>query len=269
MVILCSLSFSLPPSLTVTYFQGSHDDVDKVLFNKGKGNKISTEYKLGHKDGTCIPGVGSSGNPSSSDNMKASSDDRVALFERESELRELREYTATVRINSSQVTSVWGMPCVGKSAIVKKLYFDKRRDSDQFIKYGWVDVSHPFNLRDFSGSLLLGFHSVSLQTKDAYRATMRIKDPIQECHMFMKKYPCLVVINNLQSTEEWDLIEASLVSRPSKTVIIVLTTEASIATHCAHSKEDVLNVKGLEADAAFSLFKEKVCLLARNFMCSS
>jgi len=158
------------------------------------------------------------------------------------------------------------MPGVGKSAIVRNLYYDKMHNSDQYFKYSWVDVSHPFNLRNFSGSLLLGMHPTSLPTNDAHRAKMRIKDPIQECYMFLKKHSCLVVINNLQSNEEWDLIEASLVSRPSKTVIIVLTTEASIATHCARSKEDVLNVKGLEADAAFSLFKKKVRLLRKLHM---
>jgi hypothetical protein len=256
-------------ALTISCFQGSHGDGDKVPDNEVKNKNISTEYKLSHKDGASIPCVWFRGDLSSSVKLNATRSDWVVLFERGSELKELRKHIATVRINSSQVTSMWGMPGVGKSAIVRNLYYDKLHNSDQYIKYGWVDVSHPFNLRDFSGSLLFGMHSVSLQTKDACRATMRIKDPIQECHMFLKKYPCLVVINNLQSTEEWDLIEASLVSRPSKTVIVVLTTEASIAAHCAHSKEDVLNVKGLDAEASFSLFRKKVCLLTGNFKCSS
>uniref|UniRef100_A0ACD5ZK31 Uncharacterized protein n=1 Tax=Avena sativa TaxID=4498 RepID=A0ACD5ZK31_AVESA len=246
--------FSAEHSVCV-FLEGSHADGDKVHGNKGK-EKISTEYKLSHKDGIGIPCLGSRGVHSSSDQIKATGD-WVVLFERGSELKELRKHMATVRINCSQVTSLWGMPGVGKSAIVRNLYYDKMHNSDQYFKYSWVDVSHPFNLRNFSGSLLLGMHPTSLQTNDAHRAKMRIKDPIQECYMFLKKHSCLVVINNLQSNEEWDLIEASLVSRPSKTVIIVLTTEASIATHCARSKEDVLNVKGLEADAAFSLFKKK------------
>lgn len=229
-----------------------------VFFEKGSQGQASRDKGKDNKGGTS---KGSSDHLSSDDKMEAARDWMLnhALVERGSELTELRKYIAMVRINSSQVTSVWGMPGVGKSAIVRTLYYDKMLGSDQFVKYGWVDVSHPFNLRDFSGSLLLGFHSESHQSKDAaYRVAMGITDPIEECRKFLSNYRCLVVINNLQSTEEWDSIENNLVSRPSTSVIIVVTTEARIAAHCAHNKEDILNVKGLEADAAYSLFKKEV-----------
>lgn len=189
------------------------------------------------------------------------------LVGRQSQMNELRKYTAKARFNSLQVMSVWGIAGVGKSTLVRNLCYDRMLDSNQFDKYGWVDVSPPFNLRDFSRSLLVNFHSESLQAKEetAYRAALGIEDPIQECRKLLKEHRCLVVIDDLQSTEEWDLIQPALVSRSSRSLIIVITTEASIAAHCADNEELVFNVKGLEADAAFDLFKKKVCLLTRNF----
>ncbi|EMS68831.1 putative disease resistance protein RXW24L [Triticum urartu] len=61
------------------------------------------------------------------------------------------------------------------------------------------------------------------------------------------------------SKKEWDLIKAALLPRSSKkSVIIAITSEASIATCCADKEELIFNVKGLQADAASSLFHQEV-----------
>uniref|UniRef100_A0ACD5UK19 Uncharacterized protein n=1 Tax=Avena sativa TaxID=4498 RepID=A0ACD5UK19_AVESA len=163
---------------------------------------------------------------------------------REPQMNELRRYTAGARFNNSPVISVWGIAGIGKSALVRNLYYDRMLNSKQFNKYCWVDISHPFNLRDFSRSMIADHHSE--------------KDPIKECHDLLSKNQCLVVIDDLQSKEEWDLIQAALVSRSSASIIIVITTDASIATYCTNNEEQVFNVKGLEADAAKELFMKEV-----------
>ncbi|XP_047087208.1 disease resistance protein PIK6-NP-like [Lolium rigidum] len=166
------------------------------------------------------------------------------LVGREPQMNELGRYTARARMNDSPVISVWGIAGVGKSSVVRSLYYDRMVKSKQFNKYSWVDVSHPFNLRDFSRSLISDHHSE--------------KDPIKECRELLSQHQCLVVIDDLQSKEEWDLIQAALVSRPSASIIIVITTEASIATYCTNNDDQVFNVKGLEADAAKELFMKEV-----------
>ena len=156
------------------------------------------------------------------------------LIGRESLLNQLRQYPAKARINSRQVMSVWGIAGVGKSALVKKLYDDTMHDTNLFAKYHWVDISHPFNLKDFQRNLPPDFH--------------------------FEESGWLIVIDNVQSKKEWDFIQTSLViPKSSKSVVIVITTEASIAAYCANSEELVFNVKGLEAAAASTLF-EKVYL---------
>ncbi|XP_048550331.1 disease resistance protein Pik-2-like [Triticum urartu] len=167
------------------------------------------------------------------------------LTGRVSEMNELRTITAKARFKNSHVISVWGIAGIGKSALVRHLYYDRMLLSNPiFQKYSWVDVSHPFNLRDFSRSILSDFLSE--------------KDPINECCELLRQYHCLVVIDDLQSKEEWDLIQAALITTDSKSVIVVITTEASVATYCTKNEEQVFNVKGLETIAAFDLFKKQV-----------
>ena len=101
--------------------------------------------------------------------------------------------------------------------------------------------------------LLLDFHSE--------------KDPIRECQELLRQHQCLVVIDGLRSKEEWDLIQAALVSGASKSVIIVITTEASIAAYCTERIELMLNVQGLQALAAFNFFKKEVCLRVMSIYC--
>ncbi|XP_044425608.1 uncharacterized protein [Triticum aestivum] len=169
------------------------------------------------------------------------------LIGRESQMNELRKYPAIARMSSSQVMSVWGIAGVGKSALVRDLCNiddTKQPEEKLFNRYCWVNVSHPFNLKYFCQDLLSDFHSE--------------KDPIKECHQLLIQDRCLIVIDGIRYKKEWDLIKKSMVPRSSKSVIIVITTEASIATYCANNRQLVFNVKGLEAAAAFDLFKQEV-----------
>ncbi|XP_048550363.1 disease resistance protein Pik-2-like [Triticum urartu] len=169
------------------------------------------------------------------------------LIGRESQMNELRKYPAIARMSSSQVMSVWGIAGVGKSALVRDLCNiddTKQPEEKLFNRYCWVNVSHPFNLKYLCQDLLSDFHSE--------------KDPIKECHQLLIQDRCLIVIDGIRYKKEWDLIKKSVVPRSSKSVIIVITTEASIATYCANNRQLVFNVKGLEAAAAFDLFKQEV-----------
>lgn len=160
----------------------------------------------------------------------------------------------TLYDNDLVVRPVYGIAGVGKSYIVKHVYYNQViQQHSYFQKFGWVDVPHPFNLRDFSWRLLLDLHSGSLQ----HGSMLRIKDPIQDCRELLRQHSCLIVIDGLQSRDEWDLIKAALVfEHDNKNRVIVITHDESVAKYC--SKISWWNVQGLEIDDAFDLFKKRV-----------
>ncbi|VAI93780.1 unnamed protein product [Triticum turgidum subsp. durum] len=173
-------------------------------------------------------------------------DKNDGLVGRESQMTELVKCLTEARVNSRPVMSVWGIAQVGKSALVKKLFYDTvlQLQGGKYDDYYWVDISHPFNMRDLYLTLLSDFHSD--------------KDPTEECHRLLRKGWCLIVIDDLRSTKDWDMIQAALVSKHLKSVVIVITTDRTIAEYCTNNEDLVFNVKALEADAAFHLFKNQV-----------
>ena len=93
-----------------------------------------------------------------------------------------------------------------------------------WIKYGWVNVSRPFDLMDLSWSLLLDLNGGSLQDGMSV-----MQDPIQGCHKYLRNHRCIVVIDGLRSTEEWDLIKAILELGTIQHYVVVITGEESVA----------------------------------------
>jgi hypothetical protein len=169
------------------------------------------------------------------------------------------------------VFSLWGIAGVGKSFVAKSLYyslmFNDRHKT--YTAFSWVDVPYRFNLADFSRRLFLDFHSDNLQAKEAAAINMMEgEDPLEGCRKFMCQEKCLIVIDGLRSIDDWDLIKAAfLVSESTKGSIVVITTEASLAKHCATAGNKVANVRGLEPKEAFRLLT-KVCLLLSRALLS-
>uniref|UniRef100_A0A0D9XU30 Uncharacterized protein n=1 Tax=Leersia perrieri TaxID=77586 RepID=A0A0D9XU30_9ORYZ len=173
-------------------------------------------------------------------------------------------------LEKSQVISIWGFAGVGKSVFVRRSYYLKIEETANYYKkieeaadyyneiqeavnyeqkiqeatdyywkiqevadfdrYGWVDVSHPFDLMDFSRSLLLDLCPELRQAEENADdfCISGVKDPIKECHGFLRDQRCLVVIDGLRSTEEWDLIKDNMANGPLASSIIVVTNEAKV-----------------------------------------
>jgi hypothetical protein len=161
------------------------------------------------------------------------------------------EYLST---NDSGVQPVFGIAGVGKTFIVRYVYNKAIQEQEHFVKFGWVNVSQPLDIRDLACSLLLDLHSGSLQNG----SISRMRDPIQECRELLKKHACLIVIDGLQSKEEWDSIKDALAVEhfehdENKSRIIVIAYEESVATYCS---KNWWSVEGLEIDDALKLFKK-------------
>ncbi|KAG0516345.1 hypothetical protein BDA96_10G354000 [Sorghum bicolor] len=173
------------------------------------------------------------------------------------------------------VNSVWGIAGVGKSSVARTVYYNQMLDSagpktslfdsssdTLFEAFGWVDVapSCQFNLTEFAWHLLLDLCSDDPQAKEIAAVSMveeGCQVPIRECCKILQEIRCLVVIDGLHSTQDWDLIKATFLSKPIKSTIVVITIEEKVAMHCVENdKSRVTNIRRLEADVALSLLEK-------------
>ncbi|CAO2142442.1 unnamed protein product [Urochloa humidicola] len=172
---------------------------------------------------------------------------------REIDLNTLDKLVA-VKATDRDVVLVWGIAGAGKSSVVRQIYCSEVcKDRNSFEKFGWVNVCHPFNIKSLSRSLLLDIHSDSLQ----HCSMSRISDPIKELRDLLHENRCLVVIDGIESIEEWYMTKAALEIGRSGSRIIVITNEENVATHPAMQSYS-MNVKVLEFDEARRLFEQKV-----------
>jgi len=164
----------------------------------------------------------------------------------------------TERGDVLKVFSVWGMSSVGKSFLVKRIYCERLIEEEEEMFYnnfkaGWVNVSRPFNLTSMGPvrSLLLDLNPRYLLDSTA----SSLKDPIQVCREYLYDRDGLIVIDGLQSVEEWDAVKTAF-DGAFKGWIIIITNEESVAKYCATDSKYVLNIKGLEADHAIELLDQ-------------
>ncbi|CAL4980390.1 unnamed protein product [Urochloa decumbens] len=169
---------------------------------------------------------------------------------------------------SHQVISVWGMGGLGKTTLVNGVYYSPKL-SDKFDKRAFVTIMRPFDPAEHLRRLIVGLHEGSstkeellvnsVSTKKKLLASMDVKDLTKEVTRLLETKSCLIVLDDLSSTTEWDLLMPKLpqmkISR-----IIVTTREENIAKHCTGSGKHgtVHNLKVLEPEDALLLFNKKV-----------
>lgn len=162
-----------------------------------------------------------------------------------------------------KVISVWGMGGIGKTTLVRSVY-----QSQQLCgwKRAWATASRLFNSDALLWNLAMQLQT-NIEEKDSTRAdTVKQKKDIREMgHQEMTSelskllgtQNCLIVLDDLSTTEEWDSIKSILLK--SKRVIVT-TREKSVAEHCCEDEHNIYKLVGIEDDAALDLFKTKVLI---------
>lgn len=155
---------------------------------------------------------------------------------------------------------MWGIAGVGKSTLVRSIYHSQE-EKRKFAMFSWVDVPAKFHLTDLSWHLLLDFHSNNFENKGAAAiGIMEGRDPVQECCKILRQHRCLIVIDGLRSTHDWDLIKHafSSVMHTNKSCIVVISNEKNLAEHVIRdiAGSQVLIIKCLPADVSRSIFTE-------------
>ncbi|RCV30408.1 hypothetical protein SETIT_6G092200v2 [Setaria italica] len=199
---------------------------------------------------------------------KASAFEEALLIGRAEEKAEVIKMISTAEQRS--VISVWGMGGIGKTTLVKGVYQSPEL-AGLFRKHAWVTVKHPFSLEVFLRGLAerLQENEQSVSSGEKKRpditrmagrygknvATMAYEDLKRELAGLLQEPECLIVLDDVSSTLEWDAIKRYMGQTRR---IIVTTRERSVAKHCSSLESDIYQLHAMGEEDDFKLFKKKV-----------
>lgn len=163
--------------------------------------------------------------------------------------------------HSCKVISVWGMGGLGKTTLVRSVYRSQQLGG---WKRAWATALRPFNLeallRNLAMQLQKGFHedpmgASATRTHKTNIASMKLHELEGELIRLLNTQKCLIVLDDISSAVEWELVKKCL---ESATRVIVTTREKIVAQQCSTEYSNIYSLRGLKDDAALDLFKRKV-----------
>ncbi|KAM0876704.1 hypothetical protein ACQ4PT_036004 [Festuca glaucescens] len=154
---------------------------------------------------------------------------------------EMKQLADLVKREGSRVVWVWGMGGMGKSSLARMLY-DDRALIDGFDGRAWVTVPHPLDSTD--------------ELERRLRKQLAV-EPGRGCvPAWLEEKRCLIVVDDVSSREEWELILRCLGGAKSTgSRVIVTTRREDVARVCAG---DTYELKPLEDEEARKLLCQKV-----------
>uniref|UniRef100_A0ACD5Z454 Uncharacterized protein n=1 Tax=Avena sativa TaxID=4498 RepID=A0ACD5Z454_AVESA len=156
------------------------------------------------------------------------------------------------------------MAGVGKTALTRDIY-QGREVNHMFAEQAFVTVSRPFKLENLLRILALQLCGMKVSMDfidDSNRdiASMGVVD-LTDLLVIMRSQgkSCLIVLDGLSSSMEWDEILPTFLEMINPSLVVVITTrEEDTAKHCCRKLECVRFLNGLEEKDACDLFTEKV-----------
>nr|UBY07514.1 NBS-LRR disease resistance protein [Dasypyrum villosum] len=187
------------------------------------------------------------------------------LVGREKEKVEIIKLISDQPTQKFQVVTVWGMGGLGKTTLVKDIYQNQEL-SGTFEKRACVTIMRPFNLEGLLRSLIMQLGTESSEKKDVIGLMgstknillmMPLAELIKELTRLLEGKRCLIVLDDLSSTVEWNMIIPIFHGMEKTSRIIVTTREKNIADVCSEKKENIYMLKDLEYKDAHDLFTKK------------
>ena len=153
--------------------------------------------------------------------------------------------------HSFKVISVWGMGGIGKTTLVRSVYRSQQLGG---WKRAWATALRPFNPEALLRNLALQLR-IKIEQRKKNIGGMKYDEVASELSRLLGVQNCLIVLDDLSSTEEWDSI-IHILAKSKR--IIVTTREKFVAKHCSQDDHNMYSLKGLEDAVALDLFKKKV-----------
>ena len=179
------------------------------------------------------------------------------LVGREKEKSDLINLISKQDDQQSTVISIWGMGGLGKTTLVKEVY-QSHELSGLFEKRACVTIMRPFVLEEVLKSLFMQLGAESSSRKDNFDSGVGTRKVMEE--------RCLIVMDDLSSIAEWDMIIQNLPKMENASRIVITTREENIAKHCSPKQEYIYKLEVLEYRDALDLFTKKVCIYSVVFL---
>ncbi|XP_044381314.1 disease resistance protein RPP13 isoform X2 [Triticum aestivum] len=190
------------------------------------------------------------------------------LVGRQKEKVEIMKLISDQPTQEFQVITVWGMGGLGKTTLVKDIYQNQEL-SAMFEKRACVTVMRPFNLEGLLRSLIMQLDRESSEKKDTVgllsnKTTlllMPLAELMKELARFCERKRCLIIVDDVSSNAEWNMMIPIFHGMEYTSRIIVTTREESIAKLCSGRQENIYMLKDLEHSDACDLFTKKITRL--------
>ncbi|XBI34188.1 hypothetical protein VPH35_120024 [Triticum aestivum] len=145
-----------------------------------------------------------------------------------------------------KVISVWGMGGLGKTTLVRSAYRNQQLGG---WKRAWVTALRPFDskvlIRNFAWQLLSDVQedpteATATGEEKKKIATMGLQELVEELNLRLKNKRCLIVLDDISITAEWDLVSSCL---KNAGIVIVTTREKKVAKHCSGEDNNMYVLK--------------------------
>ncbi|CAL4897750.1 unnamed protein product [Urochloa decumbens] len=166
-----------------------------------------------------------------------------------------------------EVIAVWGMGGVGKTTLIADVY-QRQELNDRFTKRAFVTVLRPFRLQELLRSIAIQLDAHSSGKKGAMDfardkendyALMSVDRLTKALEGLSQDRKCLIVVDDLLQTKEWDaIIDAFGKIKNAIWTIVITTRQKDIAKHCCEKQECRRMLGILEAKEAHKLFIKMV-----------
>ncbi|XP_078165540.1 disease resistance protein PIK6-NP-like isoform X1 [Carex rostrata] len=172
---------------------------------------------------------------------------------------------------NGKVISVVGMGGLGKTTLVREVYGCQELRNVFNNHFAWVTVQHPFHKDEFIESLakqvLSNFQAVDdegetmegKKKKSEENSKKTTKESLaKKVKEYLKDKKYLIVLDDLSSVPEWDMIKDVLSSNNGSRIIVTTQSRSPLAEHISHPSENIYEIKELSKNDALDLFFKAV-----------
>ncbi|KAG2632398.1 hypothetical protein PVAP13_2NG084746 [Panicum virgatum] len=152
-----------------------------------------------------------------------------------------------------------------------RVIYDNLKRSEKFELYAWIRIVHPFSPLEFLQCIMSQFYRTSFEKAGKVQeetnigtqvlkkmAVMKQDDLVDAFSKHVNKKSYLIVLNDLSTIEEWDVIKEYFPNKKKGSRIIVSTEHGEVASLCAGQESVVSELKQSSVDQSIFASYNKV-----------